>query len=105
MIVVVALVHSSVGHRCFGDPFIGFSSVCRCSMLSLFCRVHLASVGGLVVHFSIGHQCVGDLSLSWTVVFYGHMEVSSSPILMSHFGIPVHIFPIGSLTMMSPPIA
>ena len=72
-------------------------------MLSLFSMVHLASVGGLLVHFSIGHQCVGDPSLSWTVVFYGHMEVSSSPILMSHFGIPVYIFPISSPKMMSPP--
>ena len=71
MIIRVLLVHCSFGHQCLGDPSIGSSSVCRCSMLSLFCRVHLASVGGLVVHFSIGHQCVGDPSLSWTVVFPG----------------------------------
>ena len=29
MVIDVSLVHSSVGHRCFGDPSDGYSSGCR----------------------------------------------------------------------------
>ena len=59
------MVHSSVNHRCFGDPSDGYSVVCRWSMLSLFSVVHLVSVGGLLIQFLVGHQGLSDQSLDW----------------------------------------